>query len=266
MKFIFGSVGGVIGYFWEEYYELIVVVVIVGAVLLIKSFVKQGKKRNAEIDEITRMAKKQGGFNTIFSMTKVQIENREASDNLDDVVQETVTINTVDGHGSGFVVNTNKGCFVVTNDHVIGDHKYVQITHHDGEKEYGRIERRGDSVDVALISFPNKHGRKGLILENELPNVGDDVFAIGSPLDEEFSNSVSKGIVSNANRVIGGIRYIQSDVTVNPGSSGGPLVVKSNKVVGIAVLGMLDESSGASLGVNCFIPIPQFLKSLKLSI
>jgi serine protease Do len=63
---------------------------------------------------------------------------------------------------------------------------------------------------------------------------------------------VTKGIVS-ANRVLDGLSYIQSDVTVNPGNSGGPLLDANRNVIGMTVSGL--DKSGVPLGSNLFIPI-----------
>lgn len=220
--------------------------------------------RESKKIEIADEAKKQGGFNRLSGSSDISIKNGDSSD-LAGIIEETVLIKTIDGHGSGFVVGSNQGWLIITNHHVVSDHEYVKITHHDGKSEYGCVVRQDKITDLALISFPNKHGRKGAKIASISPHVGDEVFAIGSPLSESYSNSVSKGIISSINRIINNKKYIQSDVTINPGNSGGPLALKTSEVVGIAVSGML-TSEGASLGVNHFIPVEELKKSLNLTL
>ena len=72
-----------------------------------------------------------------------------------------------------------------------------------------------------------------------------------APAGQDFQGTVSSGIVS-ANRVIDGLRYIQSDVSVSPGSSGGALLDETGSVIGITVSGV---QVGGPAGLNLFIPI-----------
>ena len=89
--------------------------------------------------------------------------------------------------------------------------------------------------------------------------IGEEVYAIGTPLFEDLSQTVTKGIISSF-RVIEDIRYVQSDVAISPGNSGGPLVSLENGVVGICVSG---TSLGAiTVGLNYFIPIEEATKAL----
>jgi S1-C subfamily serine protease len=89
--------------------------------------------------------------------------------------------------------------------------------------------------------------------------LGEAVFAVGTPLDKSLANSLTRGIVS-AQRLIEGQPYIQSDVAVTHGNSGGPLLNEAGQVVGITVSGL--EPNGAPIGLNFFIPIADALKAL----
>ena len=81
---------------------------------------------------------------------------------------------------------------------------------------------------------------------------GNEVFAIGTPLSDKLQFSVTKGVVSGL-RKIDEIDYIQSDVTVLPGSSGGPLLDSRGNVVGITSMGVAPHS--VPVGVNFFVPV-----------
>lgn len=115
--------------------------------------------------------------------------------------------------------------------------------------------------DVALIKT-DAQGRAPLSLRpGPLPQ-GETVFAIGTPLDDSLQNTMTKGIVS-AERVEQGLRLIQSDVGINHGNSGGPLIDDKGAVVAIAVSGLLPDSH--QMGLNFFIPIDDALKALALT-
>ena len=91
---------------------------------------------------------------------------------------------------------------------------------------------------------------------------GETVYAIGSPLGEALQNTMTKGIVS-ANRVQGGQAFIQSDVAVTHGNSGGPLLDEKGRVIGITDWGIGSDSG--NLNLNFFIPIGEALKALALT-
>ena len=93
-------------------------------------------------------------------------------------------------------------------------------------------------------------------------NVGDEVFSIGTPLSEDLSQTVTKGIVSSF-RVKDEIKYVQSDVNIHPGNSGGPLVSLNKGVVGICVSGI--TFGPYTMGLNYFIPIEEAIKALKIT-
>jgi serine protease Do len=105
-------------------------------------------------------------------------------------------------------------------------------------------------VDAALP----KHFR----VSRTAPPVGE-VYALGSPLDEKYHSTITRGIISGY-REEQKKTFIRSDVNIRPGSSGGPLVDKDGAVVGIAVFGLVINS--ASQGTNFFIPIDDVLKAL----
>jgi serine protease Do len=94
---------------------------------------------------------------------------------------------------------------------------------------------------------------------NSAPQVGEEVYAIGTPLSHKLDVTVSRGIVS-AYRDEGGLKYIQSDVQIHSGNSGGPLVDKEGNVVGIAVMGM--TRGGVSQNLNFFVPISEAIDRL----
>jgi S1-C subfamily serine protease len=93
--------------------------------------------------------------------------------------------------------------------------------------------------------------------------VGADVYAIGAPLSTSLSNTLTRGVVSGY-RVFDGVSHIQSDVSIQPGDSGGPLLDESGNVVGLTRAAMRLGSS--TTGVNFFIPITVALQAVNVAI
>jgi serine protease Do len=154
--------------------------------------------------------------------------------------------------GSGFIVSSDG--FILTNAHVVeaADEILVRLT--DKREFKARVIGADKRTDVALI----KIDAKGLpIVTLGDPNalkVGEWVVAIGSPFG--FDNSVTAGIVSAKGRSLpqeNYVPFIQSDVAVNPGNSGGPLFNMKGEVIGIN--SQIYSRSGGSMGISFAIPI-----------
>ena len=107
--------------------------------------------------------------------------------------------------------------------------------------------------------MPNPRGRQPLGLHRAAPQPGDTVFAIGAPIDPKLQNTVTRGVVS-ANRIMDGFAFIQSDVTVDPGNSGGPLLDEQGRVLGFTDIGI--RTAEAPTGLNFFVPIDDALRFL----
>jgi len=173
-----------------------------------------------------------------------------------DAVGSVVLILSGGGHGSGFLVSTDG--MLVTAEHVVGSDKYVKIRWSDGLEGVGEVIRTDKRRDVALIKT-DPRGRQPLALRREAPQPGDTVFAIGAPIDPKLQNTVTRGVVS-ANRILDGFSFIQSDVTVDPGNSGGPLLDEQGRVLGFTDKGL--RSAEAPTGLNFFVPIDDALRFL----
>lgn len=168
-----------------------------------------------------------------------------------------VTIFAGSGHGSGFVVGED---LVVTNHHVVGESEKVVVKFGSGFEVNGTVIAYNSGFDVAVVKVDATLPRY-FKMEKSLPNTGASVYAVGSPLSEEFSTTVSSGIVSGV-REIDNRKYIQSDVNVQPGNSGGPLLNSFGHVIGITVSGI--RLGGASTGINFFIPIDAAMRTMNI--
>lgn len=181
------------------------------------------------------------------------------SDGLSKSRTNVVTVFAGDGHGSGYFISSEG--HIMTNAHVVGGAKYVAIRMSDGSDVVGKVVRKNKRRDVALVKIDKS--TTPITLRTRPAVVGEEVYAIGSPLDEKFSATVSKGIVSGY-RDEEGLDYLQSDVNVLPGNSGGPLLDKNGELVGMTVSGIMFH--GAPSGMNFFIPVYSALDSLSISV
>lgn len=179
-----------------------------------------------------------------------------AQERMPQLQSAVVTVFSGAGQGSGFYFNAEG--YLLTNQHVVGDAKFLKIKLANGRELLGEVLRSSAARDVALIKT-EPVALATLELTPVEPAVGDEVLALGSPLGESLATSLTRGILSGS-RQIKEQRWLQSDVRILPGSSGGPLLGKSGAVVGIAAAGV----AGGLAGVNFFVPIQEALSSLRL--
>jgi serine protease Do len=158
-----------------------------------------------------------------------------------------------EGQGSGFIVSPDG--YILTNAHVVADADEVTVRMTD-RREYSAkvvgIDRRSD---VAVLKIEGKDLPVVRLGDPAKLRPGEWVLAIGSPFT--FENSVTAGIVSATGRSMPGedglVPFIQTDVAVNPGNSGGPLFNLSGEVVGIN--SQIYSRSGGYMGLSFAIPI-----------
>jgi S1-C subfamily serine protease len=161
------------------------------------------------------------------------------------VLRLVVEVKTSRGQGSGFFVASDT---VVTNAHVVGDEASLQVVRADGAVHAGRVVTVARDADLALVrvSVPADFG---LVLRSASQvRPGEDVLALGAP--RGFSQTVTRGIVSALRRE-GDLVFVQTDAAVNPGNSGGPLVDRDGRVVGVVTLKRADaEAIGLAVAAD----------------
>jgi S1-C subfamily serine protease len=177
---------------------------------------------------------------------------------IEDAVGSVVMLANGIGSGSGVLISDDG--YILTNAHVVGDDKSVRVRWSDRIETLGEVIRVAKDRDVALIKT-NPRERTPLALKRGAVSPGQRVYAIGTPLDKAFQSSVSSGVVSGS-RIIDGLRYIQSDVSISAGSSGGALLDENGSVIGITVAHYLN--GGLPAGLNMFIPIGDAMDFLSL--
>ena len=176
---------------------------------------------------------------------------------LKEAVSGAVVIFTGDEMGSGVLISPDG--YILTNQHVAGAAGRVRIRWSDGSESEGQVVRADKRRDVALIKVEAPKGRP-LAIRRTPAELGETVYAIGTPMSDAYQNTVTRGIVS-ATRTLDGQTFIQSDAGATHGNSGGPLVDEHGAVIGLADL-TVDAANGST--INFFIPIEEALTVLDL--
>lgn len=172
-----------------------------------------------------------------------------------------VTIRTPTGHGSGFFINSSG--FILTNEHVVSGASTVRVRLHSGREIAAEVIRTDKVRDVALLKSSNEQFVPMSLSFNE-PAVGSELLVYGTPQFESLDGTLTKGILS-AYRSSNNLRYIQSDVNIVGGSSGGPMMDIKGNVIAITVAAFVDESRSGT-GNNLFIPLREAFDVLGIAI
>ena len=177
------------------------------------------------------------------------------------------------GHGSGFFIS--KEGHILTNHHVVGEAQRVRVIFADKEHamtaEVLRVDRTRDVALLRLVApLPASYKAQILPLRLRRPAVSEDIYAIGSPRHYSITeNTVTKGIVSAHRRlkhqgVV--LDYMQGDITVHAGNSGGPLLDERGNIVGMTVLALFPDPDNHAIDLNLFIPIAEALHVLDITV
>ena len=163
--------------------------------------------------------------------------------------------NFVYSAGSGFFINLEEG-YVITNHHVVGgggkDNVDLRLKLANGEEYRAKIVGSSEEVDVAVLQIADpdfdRDGLKELVFADKV-SLGELVVALGAPFG--LQETVTMGIVSGINR--SGNNMVQTDAAINSGNSGGPLLNKHGKVVGInsmKLIGRGTDNTGFAVSAN----------------
>jgi len=164
--------------------------------------------------------------------TRIVIDpGKKFSTSVTESVASVVTIELKTGHGSGCIVS-DEG-HILTNFHVIDrDTSNLQAILNDGTKRKARVLRINPALDLALVKIDSIVTVPLKLSRSETIPVGAEVYAIGTPQDLDFGQTVTKGIISGK-RTKNENTYIQTDVPINSGNSGGALINAQGDLLGI---------------------------------
>jgi serine protease Do len=172
--------------------------------------------------------------------------------------QAVVQVRTPEGLGSGFFINPDG--YLITNFHVIEGETEISVEVYG--QSNGQLDREtykqvriiaiNKFHDLALLHIEDKNAPKFKYVtlgSSDVLNVGDSVFAIGSPLGLE--RTMTEGILSTKTREMEGELYLQTTAQINPGNSGGPLFNLAGEVVGVTNMKILfGEGLGFAIPVE----------------
>ena len=217
--------------------------------------------------------------NSVTNVTKsekeVTVNENGISDAVDKIYDSVVVVETYKNQqkissGTGFVYRSeNDKAYILTNNHVIdgGDEVYVVFTNDKQVKT--TIVGSDEYADIGVLEVASSEVISvAEIGSSEKTKLGDTVFAVGAPLDDAYSWTVTRGILSGKDRLIEVslsnssandwiMKVIQTDAAINSGNSGGPLANSNGEVIGITSLKLV--SSGVE-GMGFAIPIEDALE------
>ncbi len=188
------------------------------------------------------------------------------------VVVESYQNGRQTGSGSGFVYKKDdKQGYVITNHHVIEGTTSIKVVNMSGQTVEAKVLGSDEFSDIAVLSM-DLDGVMSVaqIGESSELELGDTLFTVGTPVDDAYRGTVTKGILSGKDRTIsvdlssGSGSYLmsvlQTDAAINPGNSGGPLVNINGEVIGVNSLKLVEDKIE---GMGFAIPIELVMASVQ---
>jgi S1-C subfamily serine protease len=200
----------------------------------------------------------------IFDSKEIDVSKISSTENLVETCKPAVvgilaTSGRYQSIGTGVCIK--KGAYVLTNNHVVEDANVVQLYLSDGSTANAQIVWTDASSDLAMLKSSVDIPYLPVASSGSYDS-GDEVIAIGTPIDLAFKHSATKGIISATNRTIAVdndygestlYNLIQHDASINPGNSGGPLINMNGEVIGINTVKVQDaEGMGFAIPVETF--------------
>src|SRR5712664_3691669 len=175
----------------------------------------------------------------IKSERRERVSTRRLPPGFDDFFQVPRRPQIEQGSGSGFIVSQDG--YILTNNHVVQGADRVTVRLYDNREFTAKTVGTDPFTDVAVIKIQTTGLPTVHLGDADSTKIGNWVLAIGNPLGEAFTFTVTAGIVSAKGRLLAGLQqtryaiqdFIQTDAAINPGNSGGPLVNIRGQVIGI---------------------------------
>ena len=171
------------------------------------------------------------------------------------VLRASVVVEVEGGHGSGVLISPDG--LVLTAAHVVRSTQVADVRLQDGARLKAALIRIDPEADVALLKLPATSSPTScLALRQTAVGTGEEIYAVGAPLDRSLAFSLTRGIVSGT-REVRGATLLQTDASVNAGNSGGPLVDGSGRAVGIVRSKAVGTGiEGVAFGVPIMVAAP----------
>ncbi len=212
----------------------------------------------------------------------VTINENSISAAVDKIYDATVVVatykdNTPVSTGTGFVYKQDGSTsYIMTNNHVIAGGDSAKVIFSDGTSADTNILGGETYADIAILTVSSKNVKQVATIGNtENIKLGDTTFAVGAPLGDNYSGTVTKGILSGKDRLVAVslgnsgtsdyyMKVLQTDAALNPGNSGGPLCNVNGEVIGVNSLKLTQEKTSVTStysveGMGFAIPIEDAL-------
>jgi serine protease Do len=195
----------------------------------------------------------------IKSERRERVTQRRLPPGFEDFFQSPRRPQVEQGSGSGFIVSQDG--YILTNNHVVQGADRVTVRLYDNREFSAKTVGTDPATDVAVIKIQSTGLPTVRLGDADSTDIGNWVLAIGNPLGEAFTFTVTAGIVSAKGRLLAGLNtnryaiqdFIQTDAAINPGNSGGPLVNVRGEVIGIN--SAIASETGFYAGYGFAIPI-----------
>jgi len=172
-------------------------------------------------------------------------------------IRGVVRVESARTSGSGFFIDDSR---IVTNHHVVGSSRAVELQMADGSIAAGRVVGVSSDLDLAIVES-DISAPEVLSWANAATALsGSTAYGIGFPLGTSGSPVLTRGIVSRVATFDDGVRYVQTDAALNPGNSGGPLVDECGKVLGVITLKFAE---GFSLAISASEARPEVARVME---
>ena len=178
---------------------------------------------------------------------------------IDSVVGIAATVDDYDGYYWGTGIILSEDGYILTNAHVISGTSAATVSTNDGTEYEASLVGEDSRSDLAVLKIEARGLRAAVFGVSDELSVGDEVIAIGNPLGDELSGTMTNGIVSAINRdvTVDGHRMalLQTNAAINEGNSGGPLFNCFGQVIGITNMKMVARYTQATIeGIGFAIP------------
>ena len=204
-----------------------------------------------------------GTTNSVTKGGNYTINENSISGAVDKIYDATVTVATYkDGKavstGTGFVYKKEGStAYIMTNNHVISGGDSAKVIFSDGTSADTQILGGETYSDIAVLTVSAASIKQVATLGNtDKIKLGDTTFAVGAPLGDTYSGTVTKGILSGKDRLVAVsfsgsnsdyyMKVLQTDAALNPGNSGGPLCNVNGEVIGVTSLKLTEEKTSST--------------------
>jgi S1-C subfamily serine protease len=181
-------------------------------------------------------------------------------ESLKNGMEATVTVTQDENNGSGFIISSSG--YIITNYFTVKDTGKINVTLNNETETEAELVRFNESYDIALLKIKTPVTGIFSLEDYSLVEPGEIIFAIGTPVHRQLGQTLTSGIMSGK-RKINGVQLIQTDVGLNDGNSGGPIMRANGEAIGMVTFKL--HSFGVE-GIGFFLPATEIARVLNLDL